>query len=124
MNLFVNIYFYRYISKLLEYANLTMRYFLLDRQNFEATKSIHSKIPQDALNIILSQYNFSATGTTIESNFQQIIENLPVNVTNTIKEYLCSKEYIVISKMIFSYKIKDYRLFFSFCRKQRSIYLC
>lgn len=80
--------------KLLEYANLTMRHFLLDRQNFEATKSIYCKIPADALSVVLTQYNFSATGTTIESNFAQIIENLPVNVTNTIKEYLCFKEYI------------------------------
>ena len=81
--------------KLVEYANLTMRHFLLDRQNFEATKSIYTKIPQDALSVILLQYNFNSTSSNIESNFQQMIDNLPINVTNTIKEYLCFKEYIV-----------------------------
>jgi hypothetical protein len=33
--------------KLLEYANLTMRYFLLERENFEATNAIFSKTPAD-----------------------------------------------------------------------------
>jgi len=82
--------------KLLEYANLTMRHFLLDRQNFEATKSIYTKIPKDTLNVILTQYNFNATSAnaSIETNFQQMIDNLPSSVTNTIKEYLCFKEYI------------------------------
>lgn len=85
--------------KLLEYANLTMRYFLLERQNFEATKLVFSKIPQDTLTVVLSQYNFSNSAfgqhsSSIEANFQQILDNLPLNVTNTIKEYLCIKEYI------------------------------
>ena len=46
--------------KLLEYANLSMRHFLLDRQNFEATKSVYAKIPLDAVSVVLTQYNFSA----------------------------------------------------------------
>lgn len=81
--------------KLLEYANLTMRHFLFDRQNFEATQSIYAKVPKDALNVVLGQYNFNTTiGQSIEANFQQMIDNLPMHVTNTIKEYLCFKEYI------------------------------
>lgn len=75
--------------KLLEYANLTMRYFLLARQNFEATKHVYSKIPHDTLTLILGQYNCS-----IEATLQQIIDSLPRNVSNAIKEYLCFKEYI------------------------------
>lgn len=81
--------------KLLEYANLTMRYFLLERQNLDATKMIYSKIPQDALNVVLGQYSINNTGTSIHSNLQQVIDNLPINVTNTIKEYLCFSDYIV-----------------------------
>lgn len=84
--------------KLLEYANLTMRHFMLERQNLEATKTIFTKIPQDTLAIILTQYNFNqlnqSTGS-IESNLEQMIENLPITVVNSIKEYLCFKEYIV-----------------------------
>lgn len=85
--------------KLLEYANLTMRYFLLQRQNFEATYATYSKIPQDTLNCIMQQYNFNSSslsqqGFNVESNIQNMIENLPLNVTNTIKEYIGFKEYI------------------------------
>jgi nuclear pore complex protein Nup107 len=88
--------------KLLEYANLTMRYFLLERENFEATHAIFSKIPADTLTIILQQYNFNSTlGTTggannqlVENNLQLMLDNLPLNVTNTIKEYIGFKEYI------------------------------
>lgn len=83
--------------KLLEYANLTMRYFLLERQNLDATKTIYSKIPNDTITIVLSQYNYQLNQSiaTVESNLQQIIDNLPINVSNSIKEYLCFKEYIV-----------------------------
>lgn len=85
--------------KLLEYANLTMRYFLLERQNLEATKNVFSKIPQDTLTIILSQYSYrqnqTGSSTSTENNLQQMIDNLPNNVSNSIKEYLCFKEYIV-----------------------------
>jgi nuclear pore complex protein Nup107 len=91
--------------KLLEYANLTMRYFLLERENFEATNAIFSKIPADTISIILQQYNFNSTlggggggGTNInqlvENNLQLMLDNLPLNVTNTIKEYIGFKEYI------------------------------
>jgi len=87
--------------KLLEYANLTMRYFLSERQNLEATKNIFAKIPQDTLTIILSQYNFNSSHIggahfNTENSLHQIIDNLPNNVANSIKEYLCFKEYIVI----------------------------
>ena len=86
--------------KLLEYANLTMRYFLLERQNLEATKNIFQKIPQDTLTSILNQYNYNNShigqvSTNAENNLQQIIDNLPNSVSNSIKEYLCFKEYIV-----------------------------
>lgn len=84
--------------KLLEYVNLTMRHFLLERQNFEAAKMVFSKIPNDSITVILTQYNFSqqSFAANIESNFEQIIDSLPKNVVNSIKEYLCFKEYIVI----------------------------
>jgi hypothetical protein len=93
--------------KLLEYANLTMRHFLLERQNFEATKLVFSKIPQDTISTILLQYNFniSLLNQSIQANFQQILDNLPVEITNTIKEYLCFKEYIV-SSMTFSFSFE------------------
>lgn len=82
--------------KLLEYANLTMRYFLLERQFFEATKATFSKIPVDTITVILNQYNLNQTSLiNIDSHFEQLIENLPKNITNLIKEYLCFKEYIV-----------------------------
>lgn len=86
--------------KLLEYANLTMRHFLLERQNLEATNAIFVKIPQDTLNCILQQYNFNNSllnqqQQNVESNLQLLIDNLPLNVTNTIKEYIGFKEYIV-----------------------------
>jgi len=85
--------------KLLEYANLTMRYFLLERQNLEATKNIFSKLPQDTLAIILSHYNFNSSNIgghlNTENGLQQMIDNLPIDVANSIKEYLCFKEYIV-----------------------------
>lgn len=85
--------------KLLEYGNLTMRYFLLERQNLEATKNIFVKIPQDTLTIILNQYNFNSSHVggqlNTEGGLQQIIDNLPNNVANSIKEYLGFKEYIV-----------------------------
>ncbi|CAF0971958.1 unnamed protein product [Brachionus calyciflorus] len=82
--------------KLLEYANLTMRYFLLERQFFEATKLVFSKIPHDTITVILTHYNYiqQVSTSTIDSNFELIIENLPRHVTNLIKEYLCFKEYI------------------------------
>lgn len=86
-------------KKLLEYANLTMRYFLLERQFFEATKIIFSKIPSDTISIILSQYNLNQTAlTNKESNFEQIIDNLPTDIKNLVKEYFCFKEYIVSKK--------------------------
>ncbi len=75
--------------KLLEYANLTMRYFLLERENFEATNAIFSKIPADTISIILQQYNFNSTlggggGTNInqlvENNLQLMLDNLPLKV--------------------------------------------
>ncbi len=86
--------------KLLEYANQTMRYFLLERQSFEAIKLLFAKIPHDTTTIILSQYNFNnsllnQSSANIENYFQQVIDNLPINVANQIKEYLCFKEYIV-----------------------------
>ena len=85
--------------KLLEYGNLTMRYFLLERQNLEATKNIFVKIPQDTLTIILNQHNFNSGHVggqlNTEGGLQQIIDNLPNNVANSIKEYLGFKEYIV-----------------------------
>jgi hypothetical protein len=85
--------------KLLEYANQSMRYFLLDRQNFEATKIVYSKIPNDTLAIILAEYNFNQTSNkssgSFDLNLQNFVENLPRNVANVIKEYLCFKEYIV-----------------------------
>lgn len=83
-------------KKLLEYANLTMRYFLLERQFFEATKIVFSKIPADTISIILSQYNLNQTAVTNKDlNFEQIIDNLPTNIKNLVKEYFCFKEYIV-----------------------------
>ena len=97
--------------KLLEYANLTMRYFLLERQNLEATKMIYSKIPQDALNIVLNQYSMNTTGTSIHSNLQQVIDNLPINVTNTIKEYLCFTDYIEA--------VNSYNDWFDFFHKEK-----
>ena len=92
--------------KLLEYANLTMRYFLLERKNFEATRLVFAKIPSDSIAIILGQYNYygggntsalntSTASSTAEANFNVAMENLPQKVSNYIKEYLCFKEYIV-----------------------------
>jgi hypothetical protein len=82
--------------KLLEYANLSMRWFMLERQNFEATKIVYSKIPNDTLATILAEYNFNHQMTiNFDANLQNFIENLPKNVANIIKEYLCFKEYIV-----------------------------
>jgi nuclear pore complex protein Nup107 len=84
--------------KLLEYANLTLRYFLLERQNLEATKTIFSKIPQDTLTCILNQYNCTTlqnqTNPLVENSLQQVIDNLPNNVANSIKEFLSVKEYL------------------------------
>lgn len=100
--------------KLLEYANLTMRYFLLDRQNLEATKTIFTKIPQDTLTIVLTQYNLNQLNQTsnIESNLQ-MIENLPLTVFNSVKEYLCFKEYIEA--------INLYNDWFEFYHKEKPI---
>lgn len=90
--------------KLLEYANLSMRYFLLERKSFDAARQVFSKIPNDTISGILSQYNFisqnnvtlnSLSTSAIDSNFNLVIENLPLKVSNSIKEYLCFKEYIV-----------------------------
>ena len=86
--------------QLLEYANMSMRYFLIERKNFEATKSVYSKIPQDTLSVILSRYNiknfsFGSHLANVEPNFQHVIDNLPTNVVNVIKEFLCFKEYVV-----------------------------
>lgn len=87
--------------KLLEYANLTMRYFLLERKNFEATKLVFTKIPNDTIAVVLGQYNYfsshntSSISSNVESNFKLVIQNLPNKVSNSIKEYLCFKEYIV-----------------------------
>lgn len=94
--------------KLLEYANLTMRYFLLERQNFEATSATFAKIPHDTLNCIMQHYNFNLLNqtTNMGSNLQAMIDNLPLNVTNTIKEYISFKEYIVI--LIFNHLFKHF----------------
>lgn len=83
--------------KLLEYANLTMRYFLLERQNFTATQRVFSKIPTDTVAIILAQYNYTQHNSTqlMETNFNITTENLPPKVSNALKEYLCFKAYIV-----------------------------
>ena len=69
--------------QLLQYANSTMRYFLLLKQNLDATKLVLAKVPNDSLNIILKQYNCKDP------------EELTDLIQNTIKEYLCFKEYIV-----------------------------
>lgn len=89
--------------KLLEYANLSMRFFLLERKSFEGARQVFAKIPIDTISVILNQYNYStqfhltfnSTASAFDSNFNQIIENLPLSVSNSIKEYLCFKEYIV-----------------------------
>ncbi len=92
--------------KLLEYANLSMRWFMLERQNFEATKIVYSKIPNDTLATILAEYNFNHQMTiNFDLNLQNFIENLPKNVANIIKEYLCFKEYIVSLNLLFRYSI-------------------
>jgi hypothetical protein len=69
--------------KLLEYANSIMRYFLLIRQNLEATKLVLQKIPQDTLNVIMVQYKCKSE------------DDLPLRIINIIKEYICFKEYVV-----------------------------
>lgn len=92
--------------KLLEYANLSMRFFLLERKCFEGARQVLVKIPNDTISVILSQYNYSSQHNTTlsslnsiaDSNFNKIIENLPLKVSNSIKEYLCFKEYIVSKK--------------------------
>lgn len=81
--------------KLLEYANLSMRYFLLKRQNFDACRVVFGKIPGDTISTILSEYNYGAHPGQSSSDLQNFIENMPKDVGNTIKEYLCCKEYIV-----------------------------
>jgi hypothetical protein len=60
-----------------------MRYFLLLKQNLDATKLVLAKVPNDSLSIILKQYNCKDP------------EELTDVIQNTIKEYLCFKEYIV-----------------------------
>jgi hypothetical protein len=100
--------------KLLEYVNLTMRYFLLEKKNFEATKLVFSKTPIDTIAVILSQYNCAQhnSSTLIESsNFNILIENLPTKVSNAIKEYICFKEYIVSVVAVFSLEFASLNLF-------------
>ena len=88
--------------RLLEYANLSMRYFLLERQNLDAGKTVYAKIPSDTMATVLAEYNFSKDGSLAlnstlnhsDLGLQAFIENLPRNVANVIKEYLCFKEYI------------------------------
>ena len=96
--------------KLLDYANLTMRHFLLRRQSMQAAKLIYAKIPHDTLSLILAQYNLSttassqasqllnasmlATASNMEASLQLVIDNLPFRVVNMIKEHLCFKEYM------------------------------
>ena len=60
-----------------------MRYFLLFKQNLEATKLVLAKVPKDALNVILKQYKCAYP------------EELSHVIQNTIKEYICFKEYAV-----------------------------
>lgn len=97
--------------KLLEYANLTMRYFLLERRNFDATRLVFGKIPGDTMAVVLSQYtvaalqpNLSSLNNSVlstsslvgaDSGLNSVIESLPSKVANSVKEYLCFKEYIV-----------------------------
>jgi nuclear pore complex protein Nup107 len=68
--------------KLLEYGNQIMRYFLLAKQNVDAIKIILAKIPNDTLNLILTQYRCKTT------------EALSDKIRNIIKEYICFKEYV------------------------------
>ncbi len=75
--------------KLLEYSNQIMRYFLLNKQNVDAIKIILGKIPNDTLNMILSQYKCKTT------------DDLTEKIRNIIKEYICFKEYTV-SELDFS----------------------
>ena len=69
-----------------------MRYFLLFKQNLDATKLVLAKVPKDALSIILNQYNCKNP------------EDLSDVIQNTIKEYLCFKEYIVCIYFIIGIK--------------------
>jgi hypothetical protein len=98
--------------KLLEYANLTMRYFLLERRNFEATKTVFSKVPQDTIAMISMQYNLSKTGGQ-RLDLENMIDHFPNNVTNAIKEYLCFKEYIEA--------INLYNEWFEFYHKEKPV---
>lgn len=98
--------------KLLEYANLTMRYFLLERRNYEATKTVFSKVPQDTIAMISMQYNLNQAGGQ-RFELEHMIDNLPNNVTNAIKEYLCFKEYIEA--------INLYNEWFEFYHKEKPV---
>jgi hypothetical protein len=90
--------------KLLEYANLTMRHFLIKRRNLDAAALMFAKIPNDTLATILSHYNVKhlRTNSSDESELKLLYEFLPLNIANMIKEYLCFKEYIVIEQAQFN----------------------